>query len=226
MDLLPEEVRLKHKVLPIAQNGNQYTIAMVDPDDLIATDALKIQLKSGQLKKLVCTADDFEFVSQMMSAPLKEAEPLPAIADVEKAIKAKAKSASPSKVPARKHLTALFHDDEEDDDLLEPLPTPAAPPANGKEVQPQSAAPLPEPAAKKAPETINTNTRREAAAPEAVPSPDSDFLLKEQQLALEIPKTFEIMETVVSSVASHLVDTSPSLDQDPRRQLLEEVVRI
>lgn len=223
VELVPEEVRLKHKVLPIAQNGNQYTIAMVDPDDLIAIDALKIQLKSGQLKKLVCTADDFEFVSQMMSAPLKEAEPVPAVAVVEKPTKTTAKTASPSKVPARKHLTALFQDDEEDDDLLEPLQV-KAPPASSNEAQPQADAPVPEPAASTTPETSDRKAGTEAAAPGAVPSSDSDFLLREQQLALEIPKTLEIMETVVSSVATHLVDIAPSLDQDPRRQLLEEVV--
>ncbi|MBI5173675.1 MAG: hypothetical protein HY986_12375 [Candidatus Melainabacteria bacterium] len=227
VELLPEEIRLKHKVLPIAQNGNQYTIAMVDPDDLIAIDALKIQLKSGQLKKLVCTADDFEFVSQLMSAPAREAEPQALAVATEKPVKAPAKSVSPSKVPARKHLTSLFQDDDEDD-LLEPLPAPAQPPSNGKEVQPQEPLPLVEPeaehVAEAAAEAVAEPETEPAPAPKAIPSSDSDFLLKEQQIALEIPKTMEIMETVVSSVATHLVDIAPSLDQDPRRQLLEEVV--
>ncbi|HNB13832.1 MAG TPA: ATPase, T2SS/T4P/T4SS family [Candidatus Obscuribacter sp.] len=223
VELLPEEIRLKHKVLPIAHNGNQYTIAMVNPDDLIAIDALKIQLKSGQLKKLVCTADDFEFVSQLMSAPAREAEPQTIAVVSEKPVKAPAKSVSPSKVPARKHLTSLFQDDDEDD-LLEPLPTPAPPPANGKEAPPPEPEPEPEPTAEAAAEAVPEPEAEPDPAPKAIPSSDSDFLLKEQQIALEIPKTMEIMETVLSSVATHLVDIAPSLDQDPRRQLLEEVV--
>ncbi|MBX9941335.1 MAG: Flp pilus assembly complex ATPase component TadA [Candidatus Obscuribacterales bacterium] len=118
VDLLPEEIRLKHKVLPIAQNGTQYTIAMVDPDDLIAIDTLKIQLKSGQLKKLVCTADDFEFFCNSLKAEMKakmpEApEPSPVLEP------AKKPASKPSKMPARKQLSALFQDDDELDDLEE-----------------------------------------------------------------------------------------------------------
>ncbi|HNA74986.1 MAG TPA: hypothetical protein PKW73_16665, partial [Candidatus Obscuribacter sp.] len=179
VELLPEEIRLKHKVLPIAHNGNQYTIAMVNPDDLIAIDALKIQLKSGQLKKLVCTADDFEFVSQLMSAPAREAEPQTIAVVSEKPVKAPAKSVSPSKVPARKHLTSLFQDDDEDD-LLEPLPTPAPPPANGKEAPPPEPEPEPEPTAEAAAEAVPEPEAEPDPAPKAIPSSDSDFLLKEQ----------------------------------------------
>ncbi|MBK8221923.1 MAG: hypothetical protein IPK73_12935 [Candidatus Obscuribacter sp.] len=223
VELLPEEIRLKHKVLPIAQNGNQYTIAMVDPDDLIAIDALKIQLKSGQLKKLVCTADDFEFVSQLMSAPASEPEPQAIEVISEKPVKTAAKNASPSKVPARKHLSSLFQDDD-DDDLLEPLPKAEQPPSNGKEAPPQEPLPLVAPEPEVTAEAVPEPVVEPPPAPPAVPASDSDFLLKEQQIALEIPKTMEIMETVLSSVATHLVDIAPSLDQDPRRQLLEEVV--
>lgn len=120
VDLLPEEIRLKHKVLPIAQNGTQYTIAMVDPDDLIAIDTLKIQLKSGQLKKLVCTADDFEFFCnslkaqmqvQMKATGAEDPAPSPVLEP------AKKPAAKPSKMPARKQLSALFQDDDELDDL-------------------------------------------------------------------------------------------------------------
>ncbi|MBN8662109.1 MAG: hypothetical protein J0M35_17205 [Candidatus Obscuribacter phosphatis] len=117
VELLPEEIRLKHKVLPIAQNGTQYTIAMVDPDDLIAIDTLKIQLKSGQLKKLVCTADDFEFFCNSLKAKLSEAKTseTPAPSPVSEPVKKPATKTS--KMPARKQLSALFQDDDELDDL-------------------------------------------------------------------------------------------------------------
>lgn len=117
VELLPEEIRLKHKVLPIAQNGTQYTIAMVDPDDLIAIDTLKIQLKSGQLKKLVCTADDFEFFCNSLKAKLSEAKAseTPVPSPVSEPVKKPATKTS--KMPARKQLSALFQDDDELDDL-------------------------------------------------------------------------------------------------------------
>lgn len=117
VELLPEEIRLKHKVLPIAQNGTQYTIAMVDPDDLIAIDTLKIQLKSGQLKKLVCTADDFEFFCNSLKAKLSEAKTSETLAPSPVSEPVKKPATKTSKMPARKQLSALFQDDDELDDL-------------------------------------------------------------------------------------------------------------
>jgi type II secretory ATPase GspE/PulE/Tfp pilus assembly ATPase PilB-like protein len=117
VELLPEEIRLKHKVLPIAQNGTQYTIAMVDPDDLIAIDTLKIQLKSGQLKKLVCTADDFEFFCNSLKAKLSEAKASETAAPSSVSEPVKKPATKTSKMPARKQLSALFQDDDELDDL-------------------------------------------------------------------------------------------------------------
>jgi hypothetical protein len=34
---------------------------MVDPDDIIAFDSLRLHLKSGQIKKVVCTAMTLSF---------------------------------------------------------------------------------------------------------------------------------------------------------------------
>ncbi|HMO21600.1 MAG TPA: hypothetical protein PKC98_11615, partial [Candidatus Melainabacteria bacterium] len=60
--LIPEEVARKYRFVPVAVTGDQYSVAMVDPDDLIAADAVKESLGSEHFKKLVCTADDFDFL--------------------------------------------------------------------------------------------------------------------------------------------------------------------
>ncbi|MBX9695329.1 MAG: hypothetical protein K2Z81_23285, partial [Cyanobacteria bacterium] len=62
--LVPEDVQRKYRFVPVAKHGNNYTVAMVDPDDLIAADAIRVYLHSGSFKKLVCTADDFEYLMQ------------------------------------------------------------------------------------------------------------------------------------------------------------------
>lgn len=113
VELLPEETRTKYRVLPIAQSGTQYTIAMVDPDDMIALDTLRIQLKSGNLKKVVCTADDFEFVSKLLSEPEPEPVAEPVAAEVK--LEVPAKKGKPGKIPARKQLANLFDDDDDDE---------------------------------------------------------------------------------------------------------------
>ncbi|MEZ4535831.1 MAG: hypothetical protein R3D26_12655 [Cyanobacteriota/Melainabacteria group bacterium] len=60
--LIPEEVARKYRFVPVAVTGEQYSVAMVDPDDLIAADAVKESLGSEHFKKLVCTADDFDYL--------------------------------------------------------------------------------------------------------------------------------------------------------------------
>ena len=104
-DLLSYETKQKYRVIPVASAGTQFTIAMVNPDDLIALDAVRVELKSGHLKKVVCTADEFEFFMRDLyeteaEAPVAQAEtPKPA-----------------TKVAAKTHLKALFGDDDDDDE--------------------------------------------------------------------------------------------------------------
>nr|MBP7864199.1 hypothetical protein [bacterium] len=118
---IPEEVLRKHRFIPIS-TGTQSSVAMVDPDDLIAADAVRSYLKSGNFKKLVCTADDFDFcLQQLYAPPVEEAEsngevePEPEAEPVKET--KKGKSAKASKAKSKKGgVKSLFGDDEEDDD--------------------------------------------------------------------------------------------------------------
>ncbi|MBS2008584.1 MAG: hypothetical protein JST01_16170 [Cyanobacteria bacterium SZAS TMP-1] len=134
-DLLKLETKLKHRVIPISCAGTQYSIAMVNPDDLIALDSVRVELKSGHLKKVVCTADEFEYFMRDMyqvnkdGSAVKQAEPEP---EPEPAPAAPAATAAPKpapvKVPAKNHLQSLFGDDDDDDDDLEMSSPPSAAP--------------------------------------------------------------------------------------------------
>ncbi|CAN5224758.1 hypothetical protein BH11CYA1_BH11CYA1_29360 [soil metagenome] len=142
-DLVSLEIKTKYKLIPVANSGTQYTIAMVNPDDLIAVDALRVELRSGHIKQLVCTADEFEFCMKNLYEPtaapaiddivpqaadlsidsdaksdFKQAESLSEEFTLPASVIAQAnaleKKASP-RVPAKKHLQSLFGDDDDDD---------------------------------------------------------------------------------------------------------------
>ena len=142
-DLISIETKYKYKLIPVASTGTHFTVAMVNPDDLIALDALRVELRSGHLKQLVCTADEFEFcMKELYEAPvavvaseeaisatdihtaesLSEEFTLPAsvIAQAD----ALEKKLAP-RVPAKKHLQSLFGDDDDDDDDMSSPSTPA-----------------------------------------------------------------------------------------------------
>lgn len=152
-DLVSEEVKRKYKLIPVANNGTQFTVAMVNPDDLIALDTLRVQLRSGHLKKVVCTADEFEHCMQTLYSDVPEATEIaeaaqaaeiteiakvaeiPEVAASEPVTFAATEaSASPppaaveavkARVPAKKHLQSLFGDDD-DDDFDSPAPAVAS----------------------------------------------------------------------------------------------------
>src|SRR5262249_23657764 len=58
--ILPESVMRQYQVVPIARQGNRLTLAMVNPNNLIALDDVKYRLKGVQIKPVVCTEDDFQ----------------------------------------------------------------------------------------------------------------------------------------------------------------------
>lgn len=230
VELLPEETRSKYRVLPIAQSGTQYTIAMVDPDDMIAIDTLRIQLKSGNLKKVVCTADDFEFVSKLLSEPEPAPAPAPVVEEKsETKVDAPVKKSKPGKVPARKQLANLFDDDDDDDDDEDDAKEAAQVKASEDNdlLEPISKAEehLEENSNGKSVVSENKNgDHKEVDAPLQI-VPGSEFLLPEEGLSkLHKPlEPLEPIESVVAAVTNSLVETAPSL-ADPQRLLLEEVV--
>ncbi len=164
-DLLGLNTKYKHRVVPVAWAGTQFTIAMVNPDDLIALDAVRVELKSGHLKKVVCTADEFEFFMRdtyespeaAAAAPLSTndaaaaAEPATAVAVAMPAPSAPPAAAKPGVKVPKGHLQSLFADDDDDDfdddDDDIPLPTvqPSRKPMTVPEAAPQAAIPAPPP---------------------------------------------------------------------------------
>lgn len=60
MQLLPEALMRQHQLVPVTKDGNRITIAMVNPNNLMALDDIKMRLKGMQLKLSVCTEDDFQ----------------------------------------------------------------------------------------------------------------------------------------------------------------------
>ncbi len=60
LSLLPEAVMRLHQVVPLNRDGNRLTIAMVNPNNLMALDDIKVRLKGTQIKPVVCTEDDFQ----------------------------------------------------------------------------------------------------------------------------------------------------------------------
>ncbi len=60
LTLLPESLMRQHQIVPITRDGNRLTIAMVNPNNLMALDDIKVRLKGTQIKSVVCTEDDFQ----------------------------------------------------------------------------------------------------------------------------------------------------------------------
>ncbi|MFA7338716.1 MAG: ATPase, T2SS/T4P/T4SS family [Candidatus Obscuribacterales bacterium] len=162
-DLVSVETKYKYKLIPVASTGTHFTIAMVNPDDLIALDTLRVELRSGHLKQLVCTADEFEFCMKELYEPpavvvaneevvassdsdaaesLAEEFTLPAsvIAQAD----ALEKKVAP-RVPAKKHLQSLFgdDDDEDDDDIMSSPLTPLVSPTESSTIAAEAVASVP-----------------------------------------------------------------------------------
>lgn len=60
LQLLPEKVMRQHQVVPIEQDENKLTLAMVNPNNLLALDDIKYRLRGVQIQPTVCTEDDFQ----------------------------------------------------------------------------------------------------------------------------------------------------------------------
>jgi type IV pilus assembly protein PilB len=60
MKLLPEPMMLQHKVLPVAFASNRLTLAMVNPNNLIALDDVRRIVKGVIIEPVVTSEDDFK----------------------------------------------------------------------------------------------------------------------------------------------------------------------
>jgi type IV pilus assembly protein PilB len=60
LGLLPESMLLQHRVLPVASINNRMTLAMVNPNNLIALDDVRRVIKGVMIEPVVTTEDDFK----------------------------------------------------------------------------------------------------------------------------------------------------------------------
>jgi type IV pilus assembly protein PilB len=73
LELLPETMMRQHQIVPIQKDGNVLTVAMVNPNNLLALDDIKYRLKSVQIKPFVCSEDDFQhFMETIYSSRQQE----------------------------------------------------------------------------------------------------------------------------------------------------------
>jgi type IV pilus assembly protein PilB len=68
LELLPEKVMRQHQVVPLHVVGKDVTLAMVNPNNLLALDDVKYRLKSVNIKPVVCTEDDFQHFMETIYA--------------------------------------------------------------------------------------------------------------------------------------------------------------
>lgn len=68
LELLPEKVMRQHQVVPLHVSGKDVTLAMVNPNNLLALDDIKYRLKSVNIRPVVCTEDDFQHFMETIYA--------------------------------------------------------------------------------------------------------------------------------------------------------------
>ena len=60
LQLLPQDVMRQHQLVPVLKDDKRITIAMVNPNNLVALDEIKMRLMGTQVRVAVCTEEDFE----------------------------------------------------------------------------------------------------------------------------------------------------------------------
>src|SRR5690606_14918950 len=72
LELIPEKVMRQHQVVPIKQENDVLTLAMVNPNNLLALDDIKYRLKGKGVQPVVCTEDDFQHFMETVYAQRQE----------------------------------------------------------------------------------------------------------------------------------------------------------
>jgi len=77
--LLPQQMMLQHKVIPVAFINNRLSLAMVNPNNIIALDDIRRIIKGVMIEPVVTTEEDFrKFMSTTYMQLMKKDEPAPA----------------------------------------------------------------------------------------------------------------------------------------------------
>lgn len=72
--LLPEQTILQHKVLPVSFANNRLTLAMVNPDNILALDDVRRFVKGVMIEPVACSAEEFQrFVSDTYKSLMSKA---------------------------------------------------------------------------------------------------------------------------------------------------------
>jgi type IV pilus assembly protein PilB len=69
LGLLPEQTILQHKVLPIAFANNRLTLAMVNPNNILALDDVRRVVKGVMIEPVACSEEEFQ---RFLSGPYKD----------------------------------------------------------------------------------------------------------------------------------------------------------
>jgi len=76
LTLLPQPMIQKHKVLPVGWANNRLTLAMVDPNNLLALDDVRRMIKGAMIEPVVCTEEDFKrFMSTTYAQIVAKSQP-------------------------------------------------------------------------------------------------------------------------------------------------------
>jgi len=79
LTVLPEATMKQYKVIPVSFNNNRLTLAMVDPNNLLALDDVRRVIKGVMIEPVVCTEEDFKkfmagTYAQMMTKAAKKVQ--------------------------------------------------------------------------------------------------------------------------------------------------------
>jgi type IV pilus assembly protein PilB len=69
LGLLPEQTILQHRVLPIAFANNRLTLAMVNPNNILALDDVRRFVKGVMIEPVACSEEEFQ---RFLSGPYKD----------------------------------------------------------------------------------------------------------------------------------------------------------
>ncbi|HVP44538.1 MAG TPA: ATPase, T2SS/T4P/T4SS family [Terriglobales bacterium] len=75
LSLLPQTMMIQHKVIPVAFANNRLTLAMVNPNNIIALDDIRRIIKGVMIEPVVTTDDDFrKFMNSTYQTLMKKEE--------------------------------------------------------------------------------------------------------------------------------------------------------
>lgn len=132
--LIPKDLCLKHKILPVDKMGKILTVAMVDPLNIEALAAIRAQYPDLRIKPILCDWPDYEVVSEQVFNPPKEKKDSEKDADTLFGIKLPAKKSPPKKAAGEKGESEEAQADPSKGELVASDDGPGAAPVASKAI--------------------------------------------------------------------------------------------